>query len=626
MCGIVGIVSIKDTPISPETVKAMNDKIYRRGPDDEGFYLSDRVCLGMRRLSIIDIAAGHQPIFNEDNSVVIVFNGEIYNHNELRAELKQKGHSFRTNSDTEVIVHLYEEYGIRFLDRLRGMFGLCIWDTNKKTGYLCRDRFGIKPIFTALTESGHLLFASELKAILASQEIKKVISPVGLDAYLAYNYIPAPLTIYEGIFKLPPAHYIKFTETQIFSPQQYWDANNCSDEAEPKLEEIDQLIKDSITAHMESDVPIGTFLSGGIDSSLVTAVASTHDKFDSTFTIGFENSGHLYDERPLAKLVADKYAVKNSVFHSVKPDPEKILTEAIQAFDEPFADDSIIPTWEICDIASKKLKVCLTGLGGDELFGGYYRYLGIQYYGLYSKTPLFLRKLIYKISTKIFATSSSRRMNHIMRFLRAGVLPPADAYTSYLTALDISERENIYSSQFRSSIDDQATKTLMLDHFNKCTSDSLLQKAIYTDINTYVAEDILALSDRVSMWHSLELRVPLLDHILFEKCFKMADRYKIGRKEKKIYLRKVARKYLPEQLFRAKKQGFESPTATWINTSLKQYVDSMLAPERLAEQGIFNPDKVQALLAKHRDNSHDNSKIIFSLLMFQIWHKEIYSA
>ncbi len=626
MCGIVGIVSIKDTPINSETIKAMNNKIYRRGPDDEGFYFSDRVCLGMRRLSIIDIAAGHQPIFNEDNSVVIVFNGEIYNHNELRAQLKEKGHVFRTNSDTEVIVHLYEEYGIKFLDYLRGMFGLCIWDSNKKTGYLCRDRFGIKPIFTAITDSGHLLFASELKAIFASDEIKKIISPAGLDAYLAYNYIPAPLTIYEGIFKLPPAHYIAFTENNISAPIQYWDANDIPAQQEPSIDEIDNLIKDSITVHMESDVPIGTFLSGGIDSSLVTAVASTHEKFHSTFTIGFENSGHLYDERPLAKLVADRYSVKNSVFHNVKPNPEKILTEAINAFDEPFADDSIIPTWEICELASKQLKVCLTGLGGDELFGGYYRYLGIQYYGLYAKLPLFLRNLLFKTATKVFSKSSSRRMNHIMRFLRAGRLTAAEAYTSYLTALDISERENIYSAGYRSKINDQATKDLMLNHFNKCTSQSLLQKAIYTDINTYVAEDILALSDRVSMWHSLELRVPLLDHILFEKCFKIKDALKIGSKEKKILLRKVARKYLPSPLFQAKKQGFESPTSTWINTSLKEYIDTMLDPQRIAAQGIFNARQIQTLIDKHRDKSQDNSKIIFSLLMFQIWHKEIYSA
>lgn len=625
MCGIVGIVSISDTPINSDVVRAMNKKIYRRGPDDEGFYLSKRVCLGMRRLSIIDIAAGHQPIFNEDNSVVIVFNGEIYNHNELRADLKQKGHTFRTNSDTEVIVHLYEEYGIQFLDRLRGMFGLCIWDINRKTGYLCRDRFGIKPIFTAHTSSGHLLFASELKAILANPDIEKVISPAGLDAYLAYNYIPAPLTIYEGISKLPPAHYIEFTETHISTPKQYWDANNCPDIPHPSTEEIDELIKNSITAHMESDVPIGTFLSGGIDSSLVTAIASTHEKFDSTFTIGFENSGHLYDERPLAKLVADRYSVKNSVFHSVKPNPEKILTEAIHAFDEPFADDSIIPTWEICEIASKNLKVCLTGLGGDELFAGYYRYLGIQYYGFYAKIPSLIRTAIYDVAKKVFPRSSSRRMNHLMRFLRAGKLSAAEAYTSYLTALDISEREAIYAPQFRQKINNEATKDLMLRHFNKCTSQSLLQKAVYTDINTYVAEDILALSDRVSMWHSLELRVPLLDHVLFEKCFKISDKLKIGRKEKKILLRKIARKYLPSKLFQAKKQGFESPIAAWINTSLRAYTDSMLHPQHLTDQGIFNVDKIQQLIARHRDKSEDNSKIIFSLLMFQIWHKEIYN-
>lgn len=623
MCGIVGIFSNGKT-IDAHLIKAMNDAIYRRGPDDEGYFISDDIQLAMRRLSIIDISAGHQPIFNEDGSVVIVFNGEIYNHNELRETLKQQGHIFKTHSDTEVIVHLYEQHGIKFLDYLRGMFGICIWDIKQRKGYLCRDRFGIKPIYTATTSDGTFIFGSELKALIATKKITKEISPQGLDAYLAYNYIPAPLTIYKNIYKLEPAHYIEFSSAGISSPIRYWDANDIATSEQDKTS-IERAIRESVKYHMESDVPVGAFLSGGIDSSLVTAIASEHEKFSTAYTIGFENITRLYDERPLAQAVSNRYKIAKHQLISVKPDPEAVLTEAIRAFDEPFADDSIIPTWEICKLAAKDVKVCLTGLGGDELFGGYYRYLGIKYYETYSKVPLVLRKLILKSALLLLPKGNSRKLDHIFRFLKASVLPSDEVYISYLTSLEKSKRIHLYEKAFQNEVNFDATTNLLKHHFNACQSDSMLQKAIYTDINSYVPEDILALSDRVSMWHSLELRVPLMDHVLFSKTYGLADKFKISYKEKKIILRDIARSYLPEALFSAKKQGFESPTTEWINGELKNFIDQKLSPEALAKHNLFDVAYVQELINNHRQKLNDNAKLIFSLLMFQIWFEEVYT-
>ena len=623
MCGIVGIFKNK-TAKDESLIKAMNDSIIRRGPDDEGYYIDDDIMLGMRRLSIIDISAGHQPIFNEDKSVVIVFNGEIYNYKELRATLIEQGHTFQTHSDTEVIVHLYEQHGINFLSFLRGMFGICIWDKRQRKGYLCRDHFGIKPLYTSTLNDGSFIFGSELKAIIATRLITKEISLQGVDAYLAYNYIPAPLTIYKGIYKLLPAHYIELSEMGASEPIRYWDANDVLKHKDYNIDELETAIRESIEYHMESDVPVGAFLSGGIDSSLVTAIASEHKNFNSAYTIGFDNITRIYDERPLAKAVSTRYKIADHKLFSIQPNPEAILKEAIHAFDEPFADDSIIPTWEICKLAAKDLKVCLTGLGGDELFGGYYRYLGIKYFEQYAKIPLIIRKLILTFARIILPKSSSRKIDHLLRFLTASILPSEDVYISYITAISDQKRKFLYNPVISSKIDYQETINLLKSIFTACKAESLLQKAIYTDINSYVPEDILALSDRVSMWHSLELRVPLMDKELFSVCYGLDDKYKINHKEKKIALRAIARKYLPGELFSAKKQGFESPMAEWINSELKDFIDEKLSYASLNKHELFNSEFIHTLLIEHRNKLKDNSKIIFSLLMFQVWFEEIY--
>lgn len=622
MCGIVGIFSPNKVP-EPDQIKTMNNAIIRRGPDGEGYYQDELIALGMRRLAIIDIDHGWQPIYNEDNSVVVVFNGEIYNHEQIRADLEAKGHFFRTHSDTEVLVHLYEEYGTEMMTPLRGMFAFCVWDINKKKGIICRDRFGIKPLFIAGTESGSLLFASEIKSIIATGAVKKKISAQAVDAFISYNYIPAPLTIYKGISKLEPGHFMEITSEGASSPKAYWDANNINtDEASDS--DLEKEILRSSELHMISDVPVASFLSGGVDSSLVTALASKHKNFYGAYTAGFKSSTSLYDERPIAEQVVNFYKIANHRKLEIEPDPKRVLVTAAQAFDEPFADDSIFPTWEICDAASKDVKVALTGLGGDELFGGYYRYHGIKLHQTYEKLPLAIRKLAFYIAKRIFVKSQKRSINHALRFLRAGTLSSAEAYTSYLTAVPEDGRKELISNALHQDIDFDYTKQLITRHFNRCNEKSAVKRAIYADINTYVPEDILALSDRVSMWHSLELRVPLMDHVLFEKCFSMTEKRILTTTEKKATLRKIARKYLPSSIFDQKKQGFESPMAEWINNDLKEHIDKQLSVSALSQSNIFSPQAISDLIREHRAGKVDNSKIIFSILAFQTWHQEVF--
>jgi asparagine synthase (glutamine-hydrolysing) len=623
MCGIVGIFS-PYIATSPDQIRNMNSAIVRRGPDGEGYYQDDTIALGMRRLAIIDIDHGWQPIYNEDKTVVVVFNGEIYNHKEIRSDLQSKGHVFRTDSDTEVLVHLYEEFGSEMMKPLRGMFAFCVWDIKNKKGLICRDRFGIKPLFFAKTESGALYFASEIKSILATNAIRKEISPQAVDAYISYNYIPAPLTIYKNISKLMPGHFLELSPDGESSPRKYWEANSTLSGSEETDDEIESEIIHSAELHMISDVPVASFLSGGVDSSLVTALASKHKNFCGAYTAGFKTSTSLYDERPIAEEVARSYKIDNHKKLEIEPNPKLVLASAAQAFDEPFADDSIFPTWEICKAASRDVKVALTGLGGDELFGGYYRYHGIKLHQTYGKLPIAIRKLILYVAEKIFVKSQKRSINHALRFLRAGTLSSAEAYASYLTAIPEKERKQLIDYSLQKKIDFEYTKQLITQHFNRCTEPSAVKRAIYTDIHTYVPEDILALSDRVSMWHSLELRVPLMDHVLFEKCFSMSEKRILTTTEKKATLRRIARKYLPSAIFQQKKQGFESPMAEWINHELGQYIDDQLSESALSKSKIFNADVVSKLLRDHRNGITDNSKIIFSLLSFQTWYQEVF--
>lgn len=623
MCGIVGIFS----PEGGENlgkVHAMNDTLFRRGPDDGGVFESEKLAIGMRRLSIIDLEQGTQPIFNEDGSVVVVFNGEIYNHVELREALVRKGHVYRTHSDTETLVHLYEEYGINMLDHLRGMFAFCIWDIKNETGLLARDHFGIKPLYYSL-RNNELMFASELKALRNTNLVSNDINFQALDAYLAYTYIPAPLTIFTEASKLPPAHFITFGTNREPLIKAYWDPNDIAqstDSSGDGIKQIEEAVRDSVKAHMVSDVPISAFLSGGIDSSLVAAIASDDPKLTAAYTVRFDELGTLYDETPLARSVAERYAIN---FNTVTPrdDLEALLRDSIKAFDEPFADSSVIPTYSLCEAVAKKYKVALSGLGGDELFGGYFRYSGLYLSTYFDALPAAVKSAVARLIS-ILPNSSvfERRIEHAKRFVQAADLPLDRRYLSYVTSVEPGKRVMLYQPRVRNAVETGRTESLVLDGFNQCQSEHCIDKAIYADLKTYACEDILALSDRIGMWHSLEIRVPLLDSRLFRSVYALPPKKKFSLFVKKAVLRKVARKYLPKKLFKVRKQGFASPMSTLLRTQLRSITLRLLDRGRIDRQAIFDGGEVERLVVDHMEGKAINSKIIFALLMFQIWYDE----
>jgi len=623
VCGIVGAFS-PDNKQMLSKIQCMADAIIRRGPDESGFYKDDVLAIGMRRLSIIDLDGGTQPIYNEDKSIVVVFNGEIYNHKSIRQSLEARGHIFSSNSDTEVLVHLYEEYGIKLFEHLRGMFAFCLWDKIKQEGIIARDHFGIKPLYY-VAEHNNVFFGSELKTLIKPKIVEKKINFQALDMYLAFNYIPAPETIYQNIKKLKPAHYIKFGKNKTLEVIQYWDPNSIptNNESNP-INKIKTEIIDSVKKHLESDVDIASFLSGGIDSSLVTAIAAKDPKFKSSYTIKFNEKGNLYDESPLAKSVADRY---NLDFRTVTPkkELESLLRDSIKAFDEPFSDDSIIPTYTICEEVTKKYKVALSGLGGDEMFGGYVRYSGLYISTFFDKLPKFLRKLI-STSVNQFPTKGrlSRKIEHAKRFLEASELPIDERYLSYITSITANKRLELYSVKVKNHIDINETNKPILSSFNECESTHVIDKASYTDLKNYVPEQILTLSDRLSMWHSLELRVPLLDIKLFSAVYGLPGKIKYSLWTKKAMLRKIARGFLPNKLFKAKKQGFESPLSSMLNNELNALKNELLSQEKIKEQNIFDATIINNLITAQEQGIDDHNKIIFSLIMFQLWYDECF--
>ena len=626
MCGICGFYG-EHVAISGATLERMNRTLVRRGPDESGVFQEPGVGLAMRRLSIIDLAGGRQPIQNEDGTVWIVFNGEIYNYRELRADLSQRGHRFRTHTDTEVIVHLYEEYGDDLVHHLRGMFAFALWDKNRRRGLLVRDRLGIKPLFYA--QAGEmLLFGSEIKAVLAADLIERDLDYQALDAFLTFTYIPAPLSIYRHVRKLEPGHLLTYQSGRI-EKRCYWDVNfaDVDQQADYQewLERFDRAIDNAVTSHLVSDVPVGAFLSGGIDSSLVVALMSRRlDEPVQTFTMGFGGARNpLLDERPLAKTVAAQYGCQ---FHeyAVQPDFRGIVGDIVDAFDEPFADDSVIPSYYISQFTRHAVKVALSGLGGDELFAGYERYSGVllsQYYSRLMPSSLHRRVVQPLIQRLPEPGHGGDRIDHAKRFAAAALQSPAERYLGFASTILSKERRQLFAPRVADQINFEATDRIITDPYERCDAPDDLSRALYVDIKTYLPEDILSLSDRLSMWHSLEVRVPLVDHLLVELSARLPARYKLDWRRKKILLKQLAARHLPAKIVGHRKQGFESPMAAWLRTDLADYARDILGPSRLDKAGLFDGGYVAAKLEEHLTGRQKNNKLLFSLIMFQEWYE-----
>ncbi len=623
MCGIFGAVS--SSPLRLDIEKFTNE-LSHRGPDDFGIHRDEHAGLGHRRLSIIDLAGSKQPIYNEDQSLCIIFNGEIYNFQELRKTLLSRGHRFSTNGDTETILHAYEEWGSECVDKLRGMFAFAIWNQKEKTLFIARDRLGIKPLFYA-QHNNCFYFASEMKAILADPTFPRKIDELALSTYFSYSYIPAPLTIFSNIRKLEPGHTITWRDGS-FTREKYWDLQFHAEQQRSESHYIDtfmDLLQEAVDLRMMSEVPLGAFLSGGIDSSTVVALMSKVSTTPvNTFCIGFGgNTGGYLDERGYARQVAERYQTAHKDYEVVM-DPDGLMDKIVRAFDEPFADDSTIPSYFVCKIARENVTVALSGLGGDEIFGGYERYLGFKLRNLYNRIPSTLRtNIISPLVTKLPERSDGHyTINHMKRFVRANELSGDRCYLSYLSIIKNDLRNNLFADRQRFNGYQSCGDELFLQHFNSdnVTGDtSALNRAFYCDIKTYLPEDILAVTDRLSMHHSLEVRVPFIDHKFLEFCATIPDDIRMKGFQKKYLLKKATRSLLPKEVIDHRKQGFIGPMTQWLKHDLKPYVEESLTEKNLEKHGFINSAVVKTVLNEHFTGREIHDTLIWSLLVFQKW-------
>jgi asparagine synthase (glutamine-hydrolysing) len=624
MCGIFGIVG---SNIDKARLKKSTDSMAHRGPDDSGFFTGDGVGLGFRRLSIIDLEGGQQPMYNEDGSLCIVFNGEIYNFSALHDDLVARNHRFKTRSDTETILHAYEEWGEDCVDYLRGMFAFAIWDMKTKKLFVARDRFGIKPLFYA-EHGGTLYFASEMKAILADRSIGRDMDDVALASYFCLSYIPDSMTIFRGIRKLLPAHVLIWQEGKV-RVRKYWNIKYCPDRGKSEdyfVNRFVELFHESIRIHLISDVPLGAFLSGGIDSSAVVAVMSmVTQRPVNTFCMGFggEAGGYL-DERVYAQMVADRYRTNHKEYE-VLPEPEGLLEKIVRSFDEPFADDSTIPTYFVCKIARENVTVAESGLGGDEAFAGYERYLGFRARALYNRLPHFLRERVIRRFVDGLSERSDGHytINHMKRFVRSSSQDDGNAYYGYLTRLNPGIQASFFADTTRFSKYLDAPRELILDYFKSIPAEDerdALNRVFYCDLKTYLPEDILAVTDRMSMYHALEVRVPFLDHPLMEFCATIPPEMKMKWFTKKYLLKKAVRGLLPSEVIDHRKQGFVGPMAQWLKKDLRPFTLNVLSKKNLERHGLFNPGTIQRILDEHYRGTEIHDTLIWSLLIFQVWY------
>ncbi|HTT66597.1 MAG TPA: asparagine synthase (glutamine-hydrolyzing) [Gemmatimonadales bacterium] len=623
MCGIVGIVH-HDTaqPVAEPAIRRMCDAIRHRGPDDEGRYVEGPVGLGMRRLSIIDLSGGHQPIFNEDRSCVIVFNGEIYNYRELREGLLARGHTLTTHSDTEAIVHLYEEMGERCVEPLRGMFALAIWDTRRRRLLLARDRFGIKPLYVVEGRWG-LAFATELKALTALGLTQRTLDWEALDAYFQLGYIPAPLSPFADVRKLEPGFTLVWEPGKAPVRRRYWDLPKQRVAAPADAEDrVLAWLDESVKAHLVSDVPVAAFLSGGLDSSAVVASMALAGEVPHAFTARYHgSSAGMADESGLARALADRYGAKLSVI-DVRPEVTRIFEPIVTALDEPHADESAIPSWLISEAVGAQYKVALTGTGGDEMFAGYRRHIGLLLGGYASRVPAPLRRTASAMANALpEPRGGGLGVDRLKRFLRTGEGEAPDRLLGYFSRLPGPLRERLYAAGVRGAVPGNAALERFRDAHADGGFDGSLSAALYLDYKTYLPDDILALSDRMAMAHHLEIRVPFADHVLLEQVFPLPDRLKVGLGKAKRLLRRALRQRLPDAHFRAPKRGFVGPTASWLRHELKGMVEDELSEARMRRLGYFDPATVTGLMSDHFGRRHNREGMLWELLCFGVWHR-----
>lgn len=614
MCGICGKINFDPSHlVRQEEIKKMADVINKRGPDDQGFYLNNNVGLGFRRLSIIDLESGHQPLSNEDGTIWIVFNGEIYNHLILRERLQQKGHQFKTNTDTEVIVHLYEEYGNECVKHLRGMFAFAIWDDNKSKLFCARDRFGIKPFFYFL-DNNKFVFGSEIKCILCDPDISDSMSIPMLDQYLTYGYSSQDGTIYQNIKKLEPAHFLEIHHGGKSTISRYWDIQYTPDYSKSEddwCQLLEDKLSESVNMHMMSDVPLGAFLSGGIDSSSVVSLMSKYSSNPiKTFSIGFKEAE--FNELQYAREIAQKY---NTEHHEqiIEPESVSLLPKLVDMYDEPFADASAIPTYFVSKFAREYVTVALSGDGGDELFAGYDEYKKIENISKYNILPNSVNRHLWGfIHNSIPQGVKGRGATYYLS-------KPKESLPAYISIWHISERKKLFRKEYWEGIKEKTAESIRSKFFGEESSSDYIFNMQKMDMQRYMVDDVLTKVDRASMLNSLEVRVPLLDHEFAELTFSIPSELKTKNKIKKYILKKAMKDYLPKSIVAHKKQGFALPLKLWFKSDLNEYVNDTLISTSSPLYEFLDPTYVSKIINDHNKGMRDFNRKIWSLLFLNQW-------
>ncbi len=596
----------------------MSSTLVHRGPDSSGVFVQDGAGLAARRLAIIDLATGDQPLTNEDGTVAVVQNGEIYNYRELRSELIAKGHRFRTAGDTEVLAHLYEEHGPRFAEHLRGMFAIAVYDVPRRRLVLARDRYGIKPLYYRLGRDS-LSFASELKALLRQPGFSREIDTAAVEAFLTFSFVPAPLSIFREARKLPPGSFLVWEHgreaaIESFARPRPVPTSQTRGESEEELaEELRSRLRDSVRAHLIADVPVGVLLSGGIDSSMLAALAAEEAGRVSTFTIGYDEEA--FDERALARTVAERYGTDHHEI-VIRPDAAELLPALADAFDEPFADSSAIPTYLVSQLARSKVKVALSGEGGDEFFAGYPHYVGHALAGWLGPAASLLRPLVERLPT------STARPNTLdwraKRFVRSARLSPLERHYAWKSIFTPEERRQLVRAERRSASD---PIEILRPHYAGTAGSDELARIMGVDLTLFLVDDMLVKTDRASMAHSLETRVPFLDPVVGELALAVPSRMKMRRLTKKRLLRKAAEPLIPRELLETrKKRAAILPIGTWLRGELQPFAREVLSRSEVERQGFFSPDAVGRLIDDHTAARADNSRKIWALINFSLWH------
>lgn len=621
MCGITGFVNANGSPVVSAVLERMNAAIIHRGPDEDGFYVNKNVGLAMRRLSIIDLASGRQPIHNTDGTKWLIFNGEIYNYQSLREDLIARGHTLYTKSDTEAVLHLYDEFGVDCLQHLRGMFAFAIWDEREKSLFLARDRVGKKPLLYSHQSNGDLIFASEFQALLHHPSVSRDVDYEAIDSYLSYLCVPAPQTAFKQIRKLEPGHWLKWKDGKTVM-QRYWlpdFSKKIKITEEEAIGETTRILRESTRLRMISEVPLGAFLSGGVDSSTVVALMAQESSTPvKTFSIGFEEQD--FSELKYARRVAEHVGAE---YHEVivRPNALEILPTLVEHYGEPYADSSAIPTYYVSKETRKHVTVALNGDGGDESFAGYERYMAMEVAEVYRRIPRVLRVAFIEGPVNLLPTSELKRtrIRDVQRFFASANESRNDRYFRWMSTFKPALKPELYTADFAKAVAGTDASDFLDRWFDGANGSGILDATLLTDQMTYLPNDLLVKVDIASMANSLEARSPFLDHNVIEFAASLPESLKMNRFRTKSLLKKVAARLVPREVVYRRKMGFGVPVGRWLRGEMKDFLRDVLLSHKALNRGIIRSERIRQYVDEHIDGKFDHSFQVWTLLMLELW-------